>query len=209
MGTHRQRRRAQRADYHQVLGRHLRALREAREITGLDLAERYGMSTSSVSKIEKGTRSPSPTLLGFYCDALEVDALDLLAQVGLTYRLHRNPFTAREPSHISLLLDGLALYVGVPGVRALDDPSDLALPGEVSSTPEQGLNVPDREVRQVREQAAEVLAAKGLAALELAAECRAARWRRASRARGASNASKLRANARFVEWSRIAASCLR
>jgi len=208
MDTHGRRVPAQRADYHRVLGRHLRALREARGITGVDMAERFDMSTSWVSKIENGLRSPSPTSLGFYCEALEVDVLDLLAQVGLTYRLHRNPFTTREPSQISLLLDGLALYAGVPGVRALDDPSDLALPGEVSSTPEQGLSVPDREVRQVREQAAEVLAAKGLAALELAAECRAARWRRAAAGDG-SDASKLRANTRYVEWSRIAASCLR
>jgi transcriptional regulator with XRE-family HTH domain len=208
MDTYRQRGPAQRADYHRVLGRHLRALREARGITGVDLAERFDISASAVSKIENGTRSPSPASLGFYCEALEVDVLDLLAQVGLTYRLHRNPFSAREPSQISLLLDGLALYAGVPGVRALDDPSDLALPGEVGRTPEQGLSVPDREVCQVREQAAEILAAKGLAALELTAEYRADRWRRAAAGDG-SHARKLRANTRYDEWSRIAASCLR
>lgn len=197
---------ARRADYHRVLGKHLRALREARGITGLDMAERFGMSTAWVSKIESGQRGPSPTSLGHYCDATEIGVLDLLAQVGVNYRLHRNPFSAQEPSQTTRWLDGLALYAGVPGLRALDDPSDLALPGEVDKTPEQGFDVPDNEVRRVREQAAEILATDGLAALELMAECRAERWRQAAAGEG-SEASKLRANIRYVEWSRITASC--
>jgi transcriptional regulator with XRE-family HTH domain len=81
------RRSAQRADYHRVLGKHLRALREARGISGLDMAEWFGMSTAWVSKIENGQRGPSPTSLGHYCDALEIGILDLLAQVGVNYRL--------------------------------------------------------------------------------------------------------------------------
>ena len=202
------RRSAQRVDYHRVLGKHLRALREARGITGLDLAERFGMSTAWVSKIENGQRGPSPSSLGHYCDALEIAVLDLLAQVGVSYRLHRNPLSARESSPATRWLDGLALYAGVPGLRALDDPSDLVLPGEVDRTPEQGFDVPNTEVRRVREQAAEILAAVGLAALELTAECRAERWRQAAAGQG-TDESRLRANIRYVEWSRIAASCWR
>jgi len=200
------RRSAQRADYHRVLGKHLRALREARGITGLDMAERFGMSTAWVSKIENGQRGASPSSLGHYSAALEIGVFDLLAQVGVNYRLHRNPFSAQEPSQTTRWLDGLALYAGVPGLRALDDPSDLVLPGEADRTPEQGSDVPNNEVRRVREQAAEILAAVGLAVLELTAECRAERWRQAA-AGQSSDASKLRANIRYVEWSRIAASC--
>jgi len=197
---------AQRGDYHQVLGSHLRALREARGITGSDMAGRFGMSTSWVAKIEHGHRGPSPTSLGFYCDALEIGVVDLLAQVGVAYRLHRNPFSAQERSQTVLWLDGLALYAGLPSLRMLDDPSDLVLPGEASGIAEESVFLPNGEVRRVREQAAEILAAAGLAALELAAESRAERWRRAAAGEG-SDASKMRANSRYVEWSRIAASC--
>ncbi|MCS7484410.1 helix-turn-helix domain-containing protein [Umezawaea endophytica] len=206
MSSERPRRSAHRADYHRVLGVHLRALREAQGITGLEMAERFGMSTAWVSKIENGQRGPSPASLGHYCDALEIGVVDLLAQVGITYRLHRNPFSTQEPSQTTLWLDGLALYAGFPSLRMLDDPSDLALPGEVDGIPEQSLVVPNIEVLRVREQAAEILAAAGLAALELAAESRAERWRRAGTGEG-SDASKVRANTRYVEWSRIAASC--
>ncbi|PRY46619.1 hypothetical protein CLV43_101897 [Umezawaea tangerina] len=172
------------------------------------MTKRFPMSTASVSKIENGQRGPSPTSLGYYCDALEIGVVDLLAQVGVTYRLHRNPFSAQEPSQTTLWLDGLALYAGLPSLRTLDDPVDLVLPGEVNGIPEQCLVLPNNEVRRVREQAAEILAVDGLAALELAAESRAERWRLAAAGEG-SEASKLRSNIRYVEWSRIAASCWR
>jgi transcriptional regulator with XRE-family HTH domain len=60
-----------------VSGRLLRELREDQEITGVDLAQRVGVDSSAIYKIEAGERQPSAKLFGRICRALgiEKDAL--------------------------------------------------------------------------------------------------------------------------------------
>lgn len=51
---------------------HLRAWREFRVLTQLELAGRSGVSNSLISRIEKGTKRPGPTSIGKLADALGI-----------------------------------------------------------------------------------------------------------------------------------------
>lgn len=61
-----------------VSGAALRELREDQEITGIELAERVGVDSSLIYKIESGSRQPSAKLFGRICRTLGVDKDTLL-----------------------------------------------------------------------------------------------------------------------------------
>ena len=104
----------QRAVYQQVLGAHLRELRKQRGFKGTELVRRSGVSTALVCKVEKGFRGPSAESLAALCEALEVDMLDLLAEVGEAHRRACNPDGAVTVSAYLRRMDGLALFAGLP-----------------------------------------------------------------------------------------------
>jgi transcriptional regulator with XRE-family HTH domain len=105
---------AQRAAYQQVLGEHLRGLRKRSGLRGSELMRWAGVSSALVSKVEKGFRGPSAESLAALCDALEVDMLDLLAEVGEAHRRACNPDGAVIVSAYLRRMDGLALFAGFP-----------------------------------------------------------------------------------------------
>lgn len=59
-------------------GQRLREVREEREITGVELAERLGVHSSLIYKIETGARQPSARLFGQICRHLDLEKADLL-----------------------------------------------------------------------------------------------------------------------------------
>jgi transcriptional regulator with XRE-family HTH domain len=66
----------------EAVGRALRALREANNLTARDLAARSGISAAMVSRIENGQVSPSLSTLEALARALEVPIVSLLRETG-------------------------------------------------------------------------------------------------------------------------------
>jgi transcriptional regulator with XRE-family HTH domain len=64
----------------EILATNVRLLRQEREITQEDLADRTGISSRYVGSIERGRVSASVTILGRLADALGVPACDLITQ---------------------------------------------------------------------------------------------------------------------------------
>ncbi|MDQ2586010.1 helix-turn-helix domain-containing protein [Saccharothrix yanglingensis] len=108
---------ARRSVYYQVLGAHLRQLRRRRDVSTVDMAERFGVSVAMFSKIEQGTRGPSPAALEMYAEVTGVPLLELLAGAATRHRERLDPFDlllrVELPEHVRAL-DGLALYAGIP-----------------------------------------------------------------------------------------------
>jgi transcriptional regulator with XRE-family HTH domain len=106
-----------RSQYIQLLGAHLRGLRRERGLKTTHVANGFGVSIATLSKIEAGTRAPSTVSLAVYCDALEADMLRLLGDVADRYRQEADPFGllghGGVPAHLRAL-DGLALFVDLP-----------------------------------------------------------------------------------------------
>ncbi|MFT7841358.1 helix-turn-helix transcriptional regulator [Saccharothrix sp. BKS2] len=102
--------------YHEVLGTHLRDLRRERKVKLVVIAKRFNVSVARLSKVENGTRGPSPATLAVYSEVLQVPLLDLLANVVDRYRESLDPFDpalrVQLPAHVRSL-HGLALYVGI------------------------------------------------------------------------------------------------
>ena len=101
------------------------------------MAARFGISVAMLTKIERGTRGPSPAALEMYSKVTSVPLLELLAQVAVRHREHRNPFDAllavELPEYVRAL-DGPALYADIPARRmpkvlpvALTDAGSLSL----------------------------------------------------------------------------------
>lgn len=65
---------------HLALGKAVRALREARELTLEDLADRAGMSANYVGDAERGERNISVRALWLLADGLDVPASALLLE---------------------------------------------------------------------------------------------------------------------------------
>ena len=61
-----------------MLGKRLTAARRARGLTQEQLAAEVGVTTSTISMYEKGTRTPNAMLLGDMCRVLRVSADALL-----------------------------------------------------------------------------------------------------------------------------------
>lgn len=115
-----------RAAYLGVLGRHMRALRKERKLQGPDMQRKAGVSTATVSKMEKGFRGPSLETLGRFCDALEVDLFDVLAEVGAAYRRSCAPEARVTACPYLRRFDGLALFAGAADDHLPDGPIGLA-----------------------------------------------------------------------------------
>jgi transcriptional regulator with XRE-family HTH domain len=65
-------------DLKEVVAINLRRLRNAKQMTQEDLAERTGLSVRYVGAIERADVSASVTVLGRLADGLNVDAADLV-----------------------------------------------------------------------------------------------------------------------------------
>jgi transcriptional regulator with XRE-family HTH domain len=61
-----------------LLGRNIRAFREARSLTQEQLALDAGMKRSYVSELERGLRNPTVRALGRLATALQIEAAALL-----------------------------------------------------------------------------------------------------------------------------------
>lgn len=61
-----------------LLGRNIRACREARGLTQEQLALDAGMKRSYVSELERGLRNPTVRAIGRLARALNIDASELL-----------------------------------------------------------------------------------------------------------------------------------
>jgi transcriptional regulator with XRE-family HTH domain len=109
---------ARRVLYHEVLGAYLRQLRQERELSISQIAAPFEVSEALLSKIENGRRGPSPATLALYCEVLDMPLLELLADVAKRHREMVDPFDpllrVKLPTYVRIL-DGLALYAGVPG----------------------------------------------------------------------------------------------
>jgi transcriptional regulator with XRE-family HTH domain len=103
--------------YHEVLGAHLRNLRRVRKVKLAAIAKRFDVSVARLTKVENGTRGPSPATLEMYSEVLQVPLLDLLADVADRYRELLDPFDPALGVRLSPCvrsLHGLALYAGIP-----------------------------------------------------------------------------------------------
>jgi transcriptional regulator with XRE-family HTH domain len=65
-----------------LLGRNIRACREARGLTQEQLALDAGMKRSYVSELERGLRNPTVRALGRLAGALAVEPVELLKPLG-------------------------------------------------------------------------------------------------------------------------------
>jgi transcriptional regulator with XRE-family HTH domain len=66
----------------ETIGDLVRRLREQRNWTSYELAERSGLNRSIVSKLERGLRTATPETLAKLADALDVGVEDLYAAAG-------------------------------------------------------------------------------------------------------------------------------
>ena len=65
-------------DIKEKFGRHLRKLREAKNLTQEELADKAGMHSTYIGQIERGLRNPSLVNLQKLAKALRVSAGELL-----------------------------------------------------------------------------------------------------------------------------------
>ena len=108
---------AVRSEYHAALGSYLRTLRNERGVKPAAMAAEYGVSDALISKAERGRRGLSALSLSVYCDALNVDLLDMLADVAAKYRQEQEPLRLLDFSGVPYFvrqLDGLALFAEIP-----------------------------------------------------------------------------------------------
>ena len=59
-------------DWNKVVGRNLRRLRMARELTQEDLAGEAGLAMRHIGRIERGTSSPTAAMLGRLAEAMNI-----------------------------------------------------------------------------------------------------------------------------------------
>ena len=90
------------------------------------MQRKAGISTATVSKMEKGFRGPSLETLGRFCDALDVDLFDVLAEVGVAYRRSCAPEVRVAACPYLRRFDGLALFAGVADDHLPDGPVGLS-----------------------------------------------------------------------------------
>ena len=84
MDGERGRRKPSRGD--RPFGRHVKALRRARGLTQEDLAERSGLSTDTIRRLERGSFSPSMDTIGKLCRGLALTRSTLFAGYELGER---------------------------------------------------------------------------------------------------------------------------
>lgn len=91
--------------WREVLGRSLRATREAQGGRLVDVAERAGISPQYLSEIERGRKEPSSEMIAAVTGALGVDLADLLADIAGAVRRRRDagPVVGRRPGQPLLM----------------------------------------------------------------------------------------------------------
>jgi transcriptional regulator with XRE-family HTH domain len=72
------------ADLKDIVAVNVRRLRNARGWTQEELADRVGLSTRYVGRVERAQASMSITVLGRLADALKVEATDLVKRTRVT-----------------------------------------------------------------------------------------------------------------------------
>jgi transcriptional regulator with XRE-family HTH domain len=91
-----------------TLGLHIAEQRKKKQLTQADLAEKVGIDSVSLSRIETGTVLPSLTRLNALADALEVDVVTFLGAsrtpVDLQNQQVQNYLDVLNPSDRLLLL---------------------------------------------------------------------------------------------------------
>jgi transcriptional regulator with XRE-family HTH domain len=90
-------------DLKERLGPALKALRERRSMTQVELAERCDLSRGAIGQFERVLASPSIETLGRILDVLEADLGDLQRE------LDGRPATPSEPARQFLDIDGVRL----------------------------------------------------------------------------------------------------
>ncbi|MHA3024431.1 helix-turn-helix domain-containing protein [Mycobacterium sp. BMJ-28] len=68
--------------WREVLGRRLRATRQAQGQRLVDVAERAGVSPQYLSEIERGRKEPSSEMIAAVCGALQTDLVRLLGGIS-------------------------------------------------------------------------------------------------------------------------------
>ncbi|MFB9568621.1 helix-turn-helix domain-containing protein [Saccharopolyspora hordei] len=86
--------------WREVLGRHLRAVREERGGRLVDVAERAGISPQYLSEVERGRKEPSSEMIAAVTGALDLDLADLLSDLAGQVRRSRSarPAVGRRPA---------------------------------------------------------------------------------------------------------------
>lgn len=121
-------------DLPRALGRRLRQLRDARQLTQGELAELAHLDTSYISQIENGHRDPSLTSLGALADALGMSLAEFLAVDEPTVPADaavRDAINAElrrlRPDQTRIVLDLVRLFaraMRLPADVESDDPRD-------------------------------------------------------------------------------------
>jgi transcriptional regulator with XRE-family HTH domain len=88
-------------------GRHVRSLRKVRSLTQEQLAERCGLSTDTIRRLEHGSFSPSLKTLGKLGSGLDLQLSTLLDSYELNERLVEREFAellaGRSPAEIDFV----------------------------------------------------------------------------------------------------------
>ena len=118
------------------LGLVVRRIRRNRELTQSQLADRIGLTRTSVTNIERGDQGISVSLLVDLARGMDADPLDLLAQ-ALRMKTEADAASTRVPSEIATGVASAELREWVLGMvqqdKSADDPSTTARVGGQSS----------------------------------------------------------------------------
>lgn len=90
--------------WREVLGDHLRELRQDRERTLVETARRAGISPQYLSEIERGRKEPSSEMIAAVAGALGSSLVDLTSEISRDLARRTDAASASTPRRVTLAL---------------------------------------------------------------------------------------------------------